>query len=239
MTEDGVTFQSHIDGSRHMLTPERSMRDPGDLLGTDIVMQLDECVACPADARGRGEGMRLSARWGAALASAPSASGEGQALFGIQQGGSIPSLRRESAERLIEIGFDGYALGGLAVGEGHAGDVRGAGLRAGMLPADRPRYLMGVGKPIDIVEAVGARRRHVRLRAADPLGPPRPGLDLGGAINMKNARFAEDDAPLDADMRLPGQPRLQPRPICTTCSRPTRSSARCCCPGTTSPSSRR
>src|SRR5690606_16193663 len=118
VTEEAVAFQSHIDGSRHVLTPERSIEIQADLLGSDIVMQLDECVAWPAEEARAAEAMRLSARWGRR---SKEAFGErpAQALFGIQQGSTFENLRRESAERLIEIGFDGYALGGLAVGEGH------------------------------------------------------------------------------------------------------------------------
>ena len=118
--EDGVTFQSHIDGSRHVLSPERSIEIQADLLGSDIVMQLDECVSWPAEEARAREAMELSVRWGARSKAAFGAR-DAQALFGIQQGSTFPHLRQESAERLIETGFDGYAIGGLAVGEGHAG----------------------------------------------------------------------------------------------------------------------
>ncbi|MEW5686342.1 MAG: tRNA guanosine(34) transglycosylase Tgt [Pseudomonadota bacterium] len=196
VTEEAVTFQSHIDGSRHVLSPERSMEIQADLLGSDIVMQLDELVALPADEGRAAEAMRRSARWGTR---SKNAFGErdSQALFGIQQGGTWEHLRRESAERMIETGFDGYAIGGLAVGEGHEAMCEVLDFAPGMLPADRPRYLMGVGKPIDIVEAV--------FRGVDMFDcvlPTRSGRHgqawtWDGPINLKNARFAEDDSPLD------------------------------------------
>ncbi|MBE7218797.1 MAG: tRNA guanosine(34) transglycosylase Tgt [Caulobacteraceae bacterium] len=197
MSEDGVTFASHIDGSRHALSPERSIAIQADAIGADICMQLDECVAWPADeARARGA-MELSARWGARSNAAFGALRDRQMLFGIQQGSLYPGLRRESAERLGEIGFDGYAIGGLAVGEGHAGMVEVLDYAPAMLPADRPRYLMGVGKPVDLVEAVA---RGVDM--FDCVLPTRSGRHgqawtWEGPINLKAARFAEDEAPLD------------------------------------------
>jgi len=202
VTEDAVAFQSHLDGSRHVLSPERSMEIQADLLGSDIVMQLDELVALPAEEARAAEAMRRSARWGARC-KAYFGDREGQALFGIQQGGLSESLRRESAERLIEIGFDGYALGGLAVGEGHEAMVEVLDFAPAMLPPERPRYLMGVGKPIDLVEAV--------FRGVDMFDcvlPTRSGRHgqawtWEGAINLKNARFAEDDSPLDPESDVP------------------------------------
>jgi queuine tRNA-ribosyltransferase len=196
VTEEAVTFQSHIDGTRHVLTPERSIEIQADLLGSDIVMQLDECVAWPAEQARAAEAMRLSARW-AARCRAAFGQREGQALFGIQQGALFEPLRRESAERLIELGFDGYALGGLAVGEGHAAMCEALDYAPAMLPADRPRYLMGVGKPIDLVEAVW---RGVDM--FDCVLPTRSGRHgqawtWDGAVNLKNARFADDAEPLD------------------------------------------
>jgi len=200
--EEAVTFQSHIDGSRHVLSPERSIEIQADLLGSDIVMQLDQLVGLPAPEAAVAEAMRLSARW--ALRS-KKAFGERdtQALFGIQQGGTSEALRRESADRLMEIGFDGYAIGGLAVGEGHAGMVEVLDYAPDMLPPERPRYLMGVGKPIDIVEAV--------VRGVDMFDcvlPTRSGRHgqawtWDGPLNLKNARFAEDDTPLDAEIAVP------------------------------------
>jgi queuine tRNA-ribosyltransferase len=202
VTEEAVTFHSHIDGSRHVLTPERSIEIQADLLGSDIVMQLDECVAWPAEEARAGEAMRLSGRW-AARCKAALGTRERQALFGIQQGVTFEALRRESADRLIEIGFDGYALGGLAVGEGHAAMCEVLDFAPAMLPADRPRYLMGVGKPVDLVEAVW---RGVDM--FDCVLPTRSGRHgqawtWAGPVNLKNARFADDAEPLDGESDCP------------------------------------
>jgi len=196
VTEESVAFQSHIDGSKHVLTPERSIQIQADLLGSDIVMQLDECVAWPAEEGRARQAMQLSARWAKRSKDAFGAR-DAQALFGIQQGSTFEHLRKESAERLIEIGFDGYALGGLAVGEGHEAMCEVLDYAPAMLPADRPRYLMGVGKPIDLVEAVA---RGVDM--FDCVLPTRSGRHgqawtWEGPVNLKNARFAEDDTPLD------------------------------------------
>ena len=194
--EEGVTFQSHIDGSRHQLSPERSIEIQADLLGSDIVMQLDECVSWPVDQDRARQAMELSARWAlrckTAFRERPS-----QALFGIQQGSTFEPLRRESSERLTEIGFDGYAIGGLAVGEGHQAMCEVLDYAPATLPADRPRYLMGVGKPIDLVEAVA---RGVDM--FDCVLPTRSGRHgqawtWQGSVNLRNARFAEADEPLD------------------------------------------
>jgi queuine tRNA-ribosyltransferase len=200
--EEAVTFQSHLDGSRHVLSPERSIEIQADLLGADIVMQLDECVAWPAEERRAREGMQLSARWGQ-RSKAAFGTRDGQALFGIQQGSTFEALRRESSQRLTDTGFDGYAIGGLAVGEGHAAMCEVLDYAPGLLPADRPRYLMGVGKPTDIVEAVW---RGVDM--FDCVLPTRSGrhgqaFTWDGPVNMKNARFAEDDASLDPASACP------------------------------------
>ena len=202
VTEEAVAFQSHIDGSRHIMTPERSIQIQADLLGSDIIMQLDECVAWPAEEKRASEAMRLSARWGA-RSKAAFGEREGQALFGIQQGSTFEHLRRESADRLIETGYDGYALGGLAVGEGHAAMCEVLDYAPAMLPSDRPRYLMGVGKPIDLVEAVARG-----IDMFDCVLPTRSGRHgqawtWEGSVNLKNARFAEDDSPLDEDSDCP------------------------------------
>jgi len=202
VTEDAVTFQSHVDGARHVLTPERSIEIQADLLGSDIVMQLDECVAWPAEEPRAAEAMRLSARW-AARCKAAFGERERQALFGIQQGSTFEPLRRESAERLVEIGFEGYAIGGLAVGEGHTAMCEVLDFAPAMLPEDRPRYLMGVGKPIDLVEAVA---RGVDM--FDCVLPTRSGRHGqawtdSGPINLKNARFADDPEPLDPSIDCP------------------------------------
>jgi queuine tRNA-ribosyltransferase len=200
--EEAVSFQSHIDGTRHVLSPERSIEIQADLLGSDIVMQLDECVAWPATPDRAAEALRLSARWGERCKAAFGVR-ERQALFGIQQGSTFPELRRESSERLIETGFDGYAIGGLAVGEGHDAMCEVLDYAPGLLPADRPRYLMGVGKPIDLVEAVA---RGVDM--FDCVLPTRSGRHgqawtRAGPVNLKNAGFADDDAPLDPSVACP------------------------------------
>jgi queuine tRNA-ribosyltransferase len=200
--EDGVTFQSHIDGSRHALSPERAIEIQADQLGADIVMQLDECLALPAGRDRVADSMRLSGRW-AARCKTRFGQRDGQALFGIQQGGLDPALRRESAERLVELGFDGYAVGGLAVGEGTEAMCEALEFAPAMLPEDRPRYLMGVGKPADILEAVW---RGVDM--FDCVLPTRSGRHgqawtWDGAINLRNARFVDDPEPLDASSDCP------------------------------------
>lgn len=202
IAEEAVTFQSHIDGSRYVLSPERSIEIQADLLGSDIVMQLDECVAWPVTPERAAEALRLSARWGQRSRNAFGAR-ETQALFGIQQGSTFETLRRESTERLLDIGFDGYAIGGLAVGEGHAQMVETLAVAAPLLPAERPRYLMGVGKPIDLVEAIG-----LGVDMFDCVLPTRSGRHgqawtRQGSVNLKNAVFAEDQDPLDPTVDCP------------------------------------
>ncbi len=201
LTETGVTFKSHIDGSRHEITPERSMEIQR-LLGSDIVMCFDECPALPADEARVAESMRLSMRW-AERSKAAFGDRPGHALFGIQQGGVTRALREESAESLRAIGFDGYAIGGLAVGEGQAAMFGVLDYAPDMLPADRPRYLMGVGKPDDIV---GAVQRGVDMM--DCVLPSRSGrtgqaFTRRGVVNIKNARHQDDPRPLDADCACP------------------------------------
>ncbi|MEO1729696.1 MAG: tRNA guanosine(34) transglycosylase Tgt [Pseudomonadota bacterium] len=200
LTEQGVEFRSHIDGSKHMLTPERSMEIQR-LLGSDIVMAFDEC---PRADRPRDEiaaSMELSMRW-ARRSREGFDSGEEHAaraaLFGIQQGALDEDLRKISADKLIDIGFDGYAVGGLAVGEGQEAMFRVLDYAPGQLPKDRPRYLMGVGKPDDLV---GAVERGIDM--FDCVLPTRSGRNgqaftWNGPINLRNARFAEDQEPLDA-----------------------------------------
>ncbi|PJE35394.1 tRNA guanosine(34) transglycosylase Tgt [Pseudooceanicola lipolyticus] len=201
LTEEGVSFKSHIDGSKHMLTPERSMEIQR-LLGSDIVMCFDECPALPATQDRVAESMRLSMRW---AARSKDAFGDrpGHALFGIQQGGVTQELRAESAEKLREIGFDGYAVGGLAVGEGQEAMFGVLDYAPDMLPADRPRYLMGVGKPDDIV---GAVKRGIDMM--DCVLPSRSGrtgqvFTRRGVLNIKNARHQDDPRPLDEDCSCP------------------------------------
>jgi queuine tRNA-ribosyltransferase len=202
VTEEAVTFASHIDGSRHVLSPERSMEIQADLLGSDIIMQLDECVSWPAEQDRAQSALRLSARWGLRCKAAFGIR-DTQALFGIQQGSTFEALRRESSERLLEAGFDGYALGGLAVGEGHEAMCEVLDFAPAMLPIDRPRYLMGVGKPIDLVEAV-----YRGVDMFDCVLPTRSGRHgqawtMNGPLNLKNARFAEDDTPLAPEIDCP------------------------------------
>jgi queuine tRNA-ribosyltransferase len=201
LTEEGVTFRSHIDGSKHMLSPERSMEIQR-LLGSDIVMCFDECPALPADRDRIASSMQLSMRW-AKRSREAFGTRPGHALFGIQQGGLEEDLRRESAEALQEIGFEGYAIGGLAVGEGQEAMFGCLDTAPGMLPQDKPRYLMGVGKPDDIV---GAVKRGVDMM--DCVLPSRSGRTgqawtRRGQVNIKNARHADDPRPLDADCTCP------------------------------------
>jgi len=195
LTEEGVTFKSHIDGSRHHLSPERSMEIQR-LLGSDIVMCFDECPALPATDAEVAKSMRLSMRWAQrsrdAFGDRP-----GHALFGIQQGGVTQELRAESAEALCAIGFDGYAVGGLAVGEGQEAMFGVLDYAPDMLPQDKPRYLMGVGKPDDIV---GAVKRGIDMM--DCVLPSRSGrtgqaFTRHGVVNIKNARHQDDPRPLD------------------------------------------
>ncbi len=201
LTEEGVTFRSHVDGAMHHLSPERSMEIQR-LLGSDIVMCFDECPALPAEERAVAASMRLSMRW-AERSRAAFGDRPGHALFGIVQGGVTRELREESAAALTGIGFDGYAIGGLAVGEGQEAMLGVLDYLPGRLPADRPRYLMGVGKPDDIVGGV--------LRGVDMFDcvlPTRSGrtgqaLTRRGAVNIKNARHAEDPRPLDPDCSCP------------------------------------
>lgn len=201
LTEDGVTFASHVDGSHHFLSPETSMEIQR-LLGSDIVMAFDECPALPATEERQAEAMRLSMRWAQrsrdAFGDRP-----GHALFGIMQGGVLRHLREESAEALRGIGFDGYAIGGLAVGEGQEAMFDVLDYAPDLLPADKPRYLMGVGKPDDIV---GAVQRGVDMM--DCVLPSRSGRTgqawtRRGQVNIKNARHADDPRPLDADCTCP------------------------------------
>lgn len=200
MSEDGVEFQSHLDGSRHMLTPERSMEIQR-LLGSDIVMAFDECTKNGATREEAVLSMERSMRW-AKRSRDGFDSGEEHAakaaLFGIQQGSLDKDIRAASAEALIEIGFDGYAIGGLAVGEGQEAMFGVLDYAPGQLPEDKPRYLMGVGKPDDLV---GAVERGVDM--FDCVLPSRSGRNgqaftATGPINIRNAQFAEDLEPLDA-----------------------------------------
>ena len=201
LTEEGVQFRSHIDGSKHMLSPERSM-EIQKLLGSDIVMCFDECPALPAERDTIARSMELSMRW-AARSKQAFGDRPGHALFGIMQGGLEQDLRGASAEALREIGFDGYAIGGLAVGEGQEAMFGCLDYAPDLLPEDKPRYLMGVGKPDDIV---GAVKRGVDMM--DCVLPSRPGRTgqawtRRGQLNIKNARHQDDPRPLDEACTCP------------------------------------
>jgi len=201
LTERGVTFKSHVDGSKHEITPERSM-DIQRLLGSDIVMCFDECTPFPADEKNALDSMQLSMRW-AARSKEAFGDRPGHALFGIQQGSVFPEQRAESAEALKAIGFDGYAVGGLAVGEGQEAMFSVLDYAPDMLPQDKPRYLMGVGKPDDIV---GAVKRGIDMM--DCVLPSRSGrtgqaFTRQGVVNIKNARHQDDPRPLDSACSCP------------------------------------
>jgi queuine tRNA-ribosyltransferase len=201
LTERGVTFKSHIDGSKHEITPERSM-EIQELLGSDIVMCFDECPALPADRARIAGSMRLSMRW-AKRSREAFGDRPGHMLFGIQQGGLEQDFRQESAEALREIGFDGYAVGGLAVGEGQEAMFSTLDFATDMLPEDKPRYLMGVGKPDDIVGAVARG-----IDMMDCVLPSRSGrtgqvFTRMGVLNIKNARHMDDPRPLDENCSCP------------------------------------
>ena len=205
VTEEGVSFASHLDGSRHMLSPERSI-EVQRLLGSDIVMQFDQLVPTTSERQAQVDAMERSIRWARRSREAFDRDGEHAgraALFGIQQGALDEELRRRSAEALIEIGFDGYAVGGLAVGEGQAAMLGCLDFAVEMLPADQPRYLMGVGKPDDLVEAV------VRgIDMFDCVLPTRSGrtgqaFTADGPLNLRNARFAEDSDPIEPGCPCP------------------------------------
>jgi queuine tRNA-ribosyltransferase len=205
LTEEGVEFRSHLDGSKHMLTPERSM-EVQRLLGSDIVMAFDECPRADRPLAEIEASMELSMRWAARSRAAFDAGGEhaaGAALFGIQQGALDEGLRARSAEALTAIGFDGYAIGGLAVGEGQTAMFATLDFATQQLPADAPRYLMGVGKPDDLV---GAVERAVDM--FDCVLPTRSGRNgqaftWAGPLNLRNAQHAEADAPLDGRCGCP------------------------------------
>jgi queuine tRNA-ribosyltransferase len=212
VTEEGVAFASHLDGSRHMLSPERSI-EVQRLLDSDIIMQFDQLVPTTSTSQAQHEAMERSIRWAKRSRDEFDRGGEHAeraAIFGIQQGALDKGLRKDSADALINLGFDGYAVGGLAVGEGQEAMLACLDFAVDMLPADKPHYLMGVGKPDDIVEAV------VRgIDMFDCVLPTRSGrtgqaFTADGPLNMRNARFAEDSEPIE-----PGCPC----PACTTFER--------------------
>lgn len=201
LTEEGVRFSSHVDGSKHLLSPETSMEIQR-LLGSDIVMCFDECPALPATDEVVARSMRLSMRW-AERSKAAFGDRPGHMLFGIMQGGVSPDLREESARALTAIGFDGYAIGGLAVGEGQAAMLGVLDYAPGFLPADRPRYLMGVGKPDDIVGAVERGVDMMDCVLPSRSGRTGQGWTRRGAVNLRNARHKDDPRPLDEACTCP------------------------------------
>ena len=209
VTEQGVTFRSHIDGAKHELTPERAIEIQR-LLGSDIAMQLDECVRLPAEADEIERAMQLSLRWATRSRRAFEGATDGHMLFGIAQGGDVPALRRASARGLVEIGFHGYAIGGLAVGEPQQVMLAMIEEAAPLLPRDRPRYLMGVGTPDDMLEAVA--RGIDMFDCVMPTRNGRHGLAFTrlGPVNLRNARHADDPRPLDEE---------SPWPATSSCSR--------------------
>lgn len=202
MDADGVTFRSHVDGSEHRLTPARSIEIQADLLGADISMQLDECTDFPCTHTEAETSMKLSLDWGERSLEA-FGDRDRQSLFGIVQGSNFPDLRESSAKAVARQGFGGIALGGLAVGEGHDQMCATIDMTVPHLPEVFPRYVMGVGKPIDLVEAVARG-----IDMFDCVLPTRAGRHgqawtWDGPINLKNARFAEDLAPLDGSVACP------------------------------------
>lgn len=202
MDTDGVTFQSHIDGSKHRLTPARSIEIQADLLGADISMQLDECTDWPSTHEDAARSMELSLSWGERSLDAFGERSD-QTLFGIVQGSNFADLREQSAKAVAAQGFGGIALGGLAVGEGHDQMCRTIDMTVPHLPREYPRYVMGVGKPIDLIEAVARG-----IDMFDCVLPTRAGRHgqawtWDGPINIKNAKFAEDLAPLDEAVDCP------------------------------------
>ncbi|HRK65543.1 MAG TPA: tRNA guanosine(34) transglycosylase Tgt, partial [Terricaulis sp.] len=202
LDKDGVTFRSHVDGGEHRLTPERAIELQADQIGADIIMQLDECPALPSPREDIQKAMELSLAW-AERCKRAFAQRDAQNLFAIVQGGVDPELRAQSAAALVREGFDGYAIGGLAVGEGQEAMLATLDVTTPLLPADRPRYLMGVGKPLDLVESVA---RGVDM--FDCVLPTRSGRHGqawtdAGPLNITNARFAEDTAPLDESLDCP------------------------------------
>jgi queuine tRNA-ribosyltransferase len=202
VTERGVTFSSHIDGAKVDLSPERAI-EVQRLLGSDIAMQLDECVRLPAERADIARAMLLSLRWAERCKRAFEGAPDGYMMFGIVQGGDIPELRRESARALVDIGFHGYAIGGLAVGEPQAVMLAMIEEAAPLLPSERPRYLMGVGSPDDLLQAIARG-----IDMFDCVLPTRNGrhghaFTRFGVINLRNARHAGDPRPLDEESAWP------------------------------------
>ena len=201
LTEDGVTFKSHLDGSKHYLTPERST-EIQHLLDATITMAFDECTQFPATKPVAAESMALSMRW-AKRSRAAFRPRPGYGQFGIVQGSVFADLRAESVAALTDIGFEGYALGGLAVGEGQQAMFETLEVTTPLTPADKPRYLMGVGKPADLVGGVARGIDMFDCVLPTRSGRTGQGFTRRGPVNLKNARHAEDPRPLDADCRCP------------------------------------
>ncbi|MDG1939799.1 MAG: tRNA guanosine(34) transglycosylase Tgt [Paracoccaceae bacterium] len=201
ITEDGVTFKSHVDGSKHYLSPERSI-EIQKLLGSDIVMCFDECTPYPTTKVEAETSMSMSMRWAKRSRDAFGDRPE-HALFGIQQGSTFRDLREKSAEKLSEIGFDGYAIGGLAVGEGQEQMFKVLDYAPNQLPQDKPRYLMGVGKPDDIIGAVQRGVYMFDCVLPSRSGRTGQGLTRFGAINLRNSRHKDDERPLDPFCKCP------------------------------------
>ncbi len=201
ITEDGVTFKSHVDGSKHYLSPERSI-EIQKLLGSDIVMCFDECTPYPTTKVEAETSMSMSMRWAKRSRDAFGDRPE-HALFGIQQGSTFRDLREKSAEKLSEIGFDGYAIGGLAVGEGQEQMFKVLDYAPNQLPQDKPRYLMGVGKPDDIIGAVQRGVDMFDCVLPSRSGRTGQGLTRFGAINLRNSRHKDDERPLDPFCKCP------------------------------------
>lgn len=201
MSEQGVTFQSHIDGSKHELSPERSIEIQG-LLGSDIQMQLDECVALPSTEQDIERAMELSLRW-AERSNTAFGDQPGKAMFGIVQGGDIPHLRERSAKALTDMDLKGYSIGGLAVGEPQEVMLEMLSVTCPLLPDTKPRYLMGVGTPDDLLQSVG--RGVDMFDCVMPTRAGRHGLAYTrrGKVNLKNARHADDPRPLDEESSCP------------------------------------
>jgi queuine tRNA-ribosyltransferase len=202
VSEQAVTFRSHLDGAKVELSPERSI-EVQRLLGSDVAMQMDECVRLPAERADIERAMRLSLRWAERSRRAFETAPPGYMLCGIVQGGDVPELRQASAKGLVEIGFHGYAIGGLAVGEPQAVMLAMIEEVVPILPADRPRYLMGVGTPEDLIEAVARG-----IDMFDCVMPTRNGrhgmaFTRAGQINLRNARHADDPRPLDEESDWP------------------------------------
>ena len=201
LTEDGVTFKSHLDGSKHHLTPERST-EIQHLLDATITMAFDECTPFPATKPVAAESMALSMRW-AKRSRAAFRPRPGYGHFGIVQGSVFADLRAESVAALTDIGFEGYAVGGLAVGEGQQAMFETLEVTTPLMPADKPRYLMGVGKPADLVGGVARGIDMFDCVLPTRSGRTGQGFTRRGPVNLKNARHAEDPRPLDADCRCP------------------------------------